>query len=111
SHDESKLSPRPREESIEMAHRAEVVVYTISTNVTGSRGRGDKVLQRIADATGGYAFFPFQITDVANAFAEIQDELRSQYALSYTPAEFRADGRYHTIEILASNHKSLRVRS
>lgn len=108
---EDNLSHVTREESIEMAQRAEVVVYTISTNVTGSRQRGDKVLQRIADATGGYAFFPFQITDVANAFAEIQDELRSQYALSYTPAEFRADGRYHTVEILASNHKSLRVRS
>jgi Ca-activated chloride channel homolog len=100
-----------REEAIEMAQRAEVIVYTISTNVSGSRQRGDKVLERIADATGGRAFFPFQITDVANAFAEIQDELRSQYALSYKPADFRSDGRYHTIEILAQNHKGLRVRS
>ena len=43
--------------------------------------------------------------------SEIQDELRSQYALSYKPADFRNDGRYHTIEILAQNHKNLRVRS
>lgn len=100
-----------REESIEMAQRAEVIVYTISTNVTGTRARGDKILERIADATGGRAFFPFQITDVANAFVEIQDELRSQYALSYKPADFHTDGRYHTIEILAQNHKGLRVRS
>jgi Ca-activated chloride channel homolog len=100
-----------REEAIEMAQRAEVIVYTISTNVTGGRQRGDKVLERIADATGGRAFFPFQITDVANAFVEIQDELRSQYALSYRPADLHADGRFHTIEILAQNHKGLRVRS
>src|SRR2546422_7297267 len=100
-----------REESIDMAQRAEVVVYTISTNITGTRARGDKVLERIADATGGRALFPFQITDVANAFIEIQDELRSQYALSYKPADFHTDGRYHTIEILAQNHKGLRVRS
>jgi Ca-activated chloride channel family protein len=100
-----------REESIEMAQRAEVIVYTISTNITGSRQRGDKVLERMAEATGGRAFFPFQINDVANAFVEIQDELRSQYALSYKPADFRSDGRYHTIEILAQNHKGLRVRS
>src|SRR5205807_1746594 len=98
-----------REESIDMAQRAEVIVYTISTNITGTRARGDKVLERIADATGGRAFFPFQITDVANAFIEIQDELRSQYALSYKPADFHTDGRYHTIEILAQNHKGLRV--
>jgi VWFA-related protein len=100
-----------REESIEMAQRAEVIIYTISTNVTGTRQRGDKVLERIAEATGGRAFFPFQIGDVANAFAEIQDELRSQYALSYRPADLHSDGRYHTIEILAQNHKGLRVRS
>ncbi|HEV2730138.1 MAG TPA: VWA domain-containing protein [Terriglobales bacterium] len=100
-----------REEAIEMAQRAEVIVYTISTNVTGARGRGDKVLERIAEATGGRPFFPFQINDVANAFLEIQDELRSQYALSYKPADFHLDGRYHTIEILAQNHKGLRVRS
>jgi len=100
-----------REEAIEMAQRAEVIVYTISTNVTGTRQRGDKILERIAEATGGRAFFPFQIGDVANAFAEIQDELRSQYALSYRPADFRPDGRYHAIEIVAQNHKNLRVRS
>jgi len=100
-----------REESIEMAQRAEVIVYTISTNITGARQHGDKVLERIADATGGRAFFPFQLTDVANAFVEIQDELRSQYALSYKPADFQPDGRYRTIEIVAQNHKNLKVRS
>jgi VWFA-related protein len=94
-----------------MAQRAEVIVYTISTNVTGARTKSDKILERIADATGGRAFFPFQVSDVANAFAEIQDELRSQYALSYKPADFQADGRYRTIEILAQNHKNLRVRA
>lgn len=100
-----------REEAIEMAQRADVIVYTISTNVTGSRNAGDKILGRIAEATGGKAFYPFQITDVANAFSEIQDELRSQYALSYKPAEFRPDGRYRAIEVLAQNHKGLKVRT
>ncbi len=95
-----------------MALRAEVIVYSISTNITGgARHSGDKVLERIADATGGRAFFPFQLNDVADAFVEIQDELRSQYALSYNPSDLRTDGRYHTIEILAQNHKGLRVRS
>jgi Ca-activated chloride channel homolog len=99
-----------REEAIEMAQRAEVIVYTISTNLSGSGSHGDKVLQRIADATGGRAYIPFQLTEVANAFAAIQEELRSQYAISYKPSEFRADGRYRTIEILAQE-KGLHVRS
>jgi VWFA-related protein len=100
-----------REEAIEMAERAEVIVYTISTNVSGMKQRGDKVLERIADATGGRAFFPFKIQDVANAFSEIQDELRSQYALGYKPADLRPDGRYHSIDIEAVNNKHLRVRA
>src|SRR5713101_2473486 len=108
---DDNMSHVTREEAIDMAQRADVIVYTISTNVTGSRHAGDKVLERIADATGGRPFFPFQLNDVANAFVEIQDELRSQYALSYKPSDLRTDGRYHTIEILAQNHKGLRVRS
>ncbi len=100
-----------REEAIEMAQRAEAIVYTISTNVSGSKGPGDKVLERIADATGGRAFFPFQLRDVSNDFAEIQDELRSQYAVSYKPADFKSDGHYRTIEIVANDRKNFRVRS
>src|SRR2546429_6487082 len=65
----------------------------------------------IADATGGRAFFPFQIRDVANDFAEIQNELRSQYAISYKPADLRKDGHYRTIEIVAHDRKNFHVRA
>lgn len=101
-----------REEAIEMALRAETIVYTISTNYagTGNGDSNDKVLARIAEATGGRTFRPFQPQDVANAFAQIQDDLRSQYALSYRPASFMHDGRYRTIEISALR-KGLKVRS
>lgn len=98
-----------REEAIQMALRANTIVYTISTNFP-SGGRGDKVLQQIAELTGGRAFEPFQLTDVANAFAQIQDDLRSQYELSYRPDNFVHDGRYRTIAINTS-HKGLKVRS
>ena len=108
---EDNLSHVTREEAIEMAQRAEAIIYTISTNVSGTKGPGDKVLERIADATGGRAFFPFQIRDVVNAFAEIQEELRSQYAVSYKPADFKADGHYRTIEIVANDRKNFRVRA
>jgi VWFA-related protein len=108
---EDNQSHVTREEAIEMAQRAEAIVYTISTNVSGTSGPGDKVLDRIADATGGRPFHPFQIRDVANAFAEIQEELRSQYAISYKPADLKADGHYRTIEIVSNDKKNLRVRS
>ena len=98
-------------ETIEMAQRAEVILYAISTNISNIKMRGDKIMEKMAEATGGRAFFPFKIEDVSNAFAEIQDELRSQYALSYKPADFKTDGHYRTIEIVALDHKNLRVRS
>jgi Ca-activated chloride channel family protein len=108
---EDNQSHVSREEAIEMAQRADAIIYTISTNVSGTKGAGDKVLERMADATGGRAFFPFQIRDVTNAFAEIQDELRSQYAVSYKPADFKADGHFRTIEIVANDRKNFRVRA
>jgi Ca-activated chloride channel family protein len=107
---EDNQSRVTREESIEMAQRADTIVYTISTNVSGTKTRGDKVLERIAEATGGRAFFPFKIEDVANAFSEVQEELRSQYAISYKPADFAADGRFRSIQISAAN-KKFKVRA
>lgn len=99
-----------REEAIEMAQRTGVIIYTIGTSLSPDKGRGDKVLERIAETTGGRAFFPFKIQDVANAFSDIQDELRSQYVLAYKPADFLADGRYRSIDIRVPN-KKLKVRS
>jgi VWFA-related protein len=100
-----------REEAIGMALHAEVVIYAISTNASAYKERGDKVMERMAEATGGRAFFPLKVQDVATAFSEIQDELRSQYALAYRPADFAPDGRYHSIQIQARNHKNLKVRA
>ncbi len=107
---DDNLSHVTREEAIDMAARAEVIVYTISTNISGMKGKGDKTLERIADATGGRAFFPFQMREVSDSFLSIQEELRSQYAVAYKPADFTADGRYRTIEILAQD-RNLKVRT
>jgi len=109
---EDNQSRVSRDEAVQMAQRAEVIVYAISTNVSGNVLKGDKVMQYIAESTGGRAFFPFKIQDVANAFSEIQDELRSQYAVAYKPPDFQLDGRYRSIEIAAqSSNKKLRVRA
>lgn len=96
--------------AIEMAERAEVIIYTISTDNSPTVQRGDRVLEQLADATGGRAFTPFKEKDVARSFSAIQDELRSQYIISYKPAQFDADGRYRSIEISASK-KDLSIRA
>ena len=97
-------------QAIEMAERAEVIIYAISTDDSGLILRGDNALQQLADWTGGRAFFPYKTKDVKNSFAAIEDELRSQYAISYHPADFEADGRYRPIEITALK-KDTQVRA
>ncbi len=107
---EDNQSRLTRAQAIDAAKRAEVTVYAISTNDSNVRTRGDKVLEQLADETGGRAFFPNKVEDVAHAFSTIEDELRSQYALSYKPADFEADGRYRTIRIMAAN-KNVVIRA
>jgi Ca-activated chloride channel homolog len=91
------------DDAIKMCQRAETIVYTISTNVSPSRDRGDDVLKKIAEATGGYPFFPKRIEDMANSFHDIEEELRSQYSLAYRPADFKLDGEFRSIYLVALN--------
>ena len=107
---EDNQSEITRSQAIEMAQRAEVIIYAISTDDSGLILRGDKVLEQIAEATGGRAFFPYKMKDITHSFAAIEDELRSQYVVSYKPADFDADGRYRSIEISALR-KDLQVRA
>lgn len=102
---EDNQSRVSREEAVEMAQKAEVIIYSISTNTSGLKLRGDKILEHFSEETGGRAFFPFKIQDVSDAFSQIQDELRSQYAISYKPADFQPNGKYHSIAIVADNKK------
>jgi VWFA-related protein len=95
-----------RQEAIEMAERAGVIVYTISTNLSNSPGdEGDRSLKMLAETTGGQAFFPFKLQDVANAFHDINEELRSQYSVFYKPDNFEANGQFRPIQIIADNKK------
>ncbi len=68
-----------------------------------SRDKGDDVLKRITEATGGQTFYPKQIEDVASGFDSIRDELRSQYSLVYEPADFQFNGAFRTIYLTAIN--------
>jgi len=51
----------------------------------------------MAEDTGGQGFFPPSVEEVSTSFHEIEEELRSQYALTYTPADFKDDGAFRTI--------------
>jgi Ca-activated chloride channel homolog len=94
-----------RQEAIDMAQRAEVIIYTISTSLVERQTKGDDDLRKLADATGGRAFFPVKLDDVVAAFSDIQEELRSQYMISYRPDHFLANGQFRPIQILTDSKK------
>src|SRR6516164_3441000 len=124
---EDNLSQHTRAEAIEMAQRTSVVIYTISTSTqwvtlddpskekSGNRKYhltdGDKVLQDLADETGGRPFYPYHVDDLDQSFQDIGEELRNQYSLAYNPTNHQLDGRYHKIKIEIPGEKGYQVRA
>ncbi len=123
---DDNLSRHSRGQALEIAQRAGIVIYSISTSTNWilpdqetARGdlsnrkymkdEGDKVLQQFSDESGGRAFFPYRVDDLAQSFAYIGTELRSQYSLAYVPVR-PADGKFHRIRIEV-NAKGLQVRA
>ena len=124
---DDNLSTRTRAEAIEMAQRASVVIYTISTstqwialsqtdpskaaNRKNHLTPGDQILQDLAEETGGRAFFPYHVDDLDQSFQDIGDELRNEYSIAYSPTNYVMDGRYHKIRIETPDHKGYQVRA
>jgi Ca-activated chloride channel family protein len=125
---EDTLSRHSRGEALEIAQRAGIVIYTISSNTDWittdqetkasnlsdrkfQKGPGDQVLQQFAEDSGGRAFFPYHVDDLAQSFSQIGTELRSQYSLAYTlPSGQLTDGKFHTIRVVVAE-KGLQVHA
>jgi len=99
---QSRVHP---DEVIKECERAETIIYAISTNWTPSRGKGDSVLTQMSESTGGRVFFPPSVEEMSNSFKDIEEELRSQYALNYTPADFKSDGAFRTIYLYCNDRR------
>jgi VWFA-related protein len=102
--DDNQSRVRP-DEAIKECERAETIIFAISTNWTPSRGKGDKALQDLSEATGGETFFPPSVEEMSASFKQIEEELRSQYALDYTPADFKTDGSFRTIYLYCNDRR------
>jgi len=107
---EDNQSEHTREEALKMAQHAEVTLYAVSTSEPGAQTHGDKVLKRLAEQTGGRAFFPFKADETAADFREIARELRSQYSLAYVSTNRAHDGTFRNITI-EPLQKGLQVRA
>ncbi|MFZ0641449.1 MAG: VWA domain-containing protein [Candidatus Acidiferrales bacterium] len=118
---DDNLSDHALSDAVEMADRSGVSIYTISSNNDWVEvdtdnpqklqySEGDKILKQLADETGGRAFYPFRVDDLAQSFLDIGNELRSQYLIGYTPPYKEADGQFHKVD-LRVDRKGLTVRS
>jgi Ca-activated chloride channel family protein len=111
---DDNLSIRTLAATLEMAQKADVTIFCISTNSAGFFGvtapQADKVLKKLAEETGGRAFFPFKAEDLSQSFQDIGDELRSQYSLGYRSSNPARDGSFRTIR-LETERKNLKVKS
>ncbi len=108
---EDNQSRYTRDQALEMAHKADVVIYSISTNRLGIESDGDKIMKYFAEQTGGQVFFPFKAQDLAQSFENIANELRHQYNVLYRPDPLKTDGLYHPVEVKVKGRKDLVVRA
>ncbi|HLM56930.1 MAG TPA: VWA domain-containing protein [Pyrinomonadaceae bacterium] len=111
-------------EAIEIAQQTDTIIFSLSTKggFTGSsvpgveagtvKDTGDKNLEKLAEETGGRAFFTGDMLALERAFKRIGEELRSQYILSYVPTNKAFDGSRRDIDVKLANKKDgWRVRA
>ena len=91
-------------DAIKRAVAADTVVYSIGIGDSESfEGVYKDVLRELSERTGGRAFFPRGEADLGTAFAQIQQELRSEYWIAYSPLNKKRDGSYRQVKIEVTN--------
>ena len=91
------------DEVLDLAKRSETAIYTIALRGADSQAKGFReaefMMRTLAQETGGRAFFPAKIEDLAGVYAQIADELASQYTLGYASGNQRRDGAWRRIVV------------
>ena len=110
-------------DAIDIAQRMETIIFAISTKAGMSgavpgvemgtvQDEGDKNLVRLAEETGGKAFFTGDFLQLERSFGKIANELRGQYLITYKPTNDVYDGKFRQIDVkLASKRDGMRVRA
>ncbi len=103
-------SSRKIEEAIDKAWRSGVVIYAIGV---GDRfrfeGVREDILRRMSEETGGHAYFPHGPDDLMANFRQIENEMRSQYLIAYSPTNVARDGQFRRIEVRLKGRDEVRV--
>jgi len=103
-------------ELLDLLKASDVTVYAIGAiDRRSAAGRGQQrlVLDQIAGATGGQAYFPLSLEELDKIYRQIASEIHAQYTLGYVSANAVADGRWRKVEIRVTRPgaKDLKIRS
>ena len=111
---EDTTSLLPFEEVLDLAKRSETAIYAIGLrdrDLAGSETKGFKeaefVLRQFSQETGGRAFFPNQLSDLAKVYGQISDELSSQYTVGYTSRNPRRDGAWRRVVVRVNGERRI----
>ena len=107
------------DQTIKAAQQSSATIYTIGIfseedrkTDKGMVRRSKKVLQELAEATGGQAYFPASLEEVTPICEHVADELRKQYTLGYYPTNSAKDGTFRAVRVqVQSSRGKLSVRS
>jgi VWFA-related protein len=110
---EDNSSHTSLKQSIRVADQTGVTIYTIGTSDgSGNKTVADKVLELLAERSGGEAMFPAYIRNLDSSFDKLRDVMRSRYFVAYRPADFQPNGSYRTVSVIADKDgKRLQVRT
>ena len=107
-----------RNQAIEAAQKADAVIYSIEYYDASAYGRfmtfggsgGEGELHRMSDETGGHVYKVDRGHPLDMVFRELQDEMRSQYSIGYTPTNGLKDGSYRHLDVKLAN-KDLKAQA
>ena len=102
-------SLRGIDDVIAAAQRAEVQIYSLTIHAPRQSGRGDEVLQHLADATGGRFYVASSSQQLEPAFTQIEQDLRTQYYVSFSPSQ--ANPGFHSLQVEVRSPKKLVVHA
>ena len=92
------------QEGVEAALKADAIIYAVGIGDSFSfEGVDEGSLRKISERTGGRAYFPRNEDDLRSAFAQIQEDLRSQYLIAYSPSNKSKDGSFRKVQIEVTN--------
>jgi Ca-activated chloride channel homolog len=108
---DDNASQHAEEDMLQRALRSDALIYTVSTGRLGANPGNRRLLRRLAESTGGVAYFPETEADIVTAFSTIAQNIRRGYSIGYVPATRMADGRYRRVKVMVSapGYRNLKV--